>query len=69
MFFLKQIYIPEHTPIEVPFHLFVQHEIVNQMNFQKKKTTISGVRGKKTTNTLINAKEESDKLKEQCAQQ
>lgn len=38
-------------------------------NFQKKKPSVSGARGKKITNSLINAKEESDKLKEQCAQQ
>ena len=38
-------------------------------DFQKKQPSISGTRGKRITNNLINAKEESDKLKEQCAQQ
>ena len=38
-------------------------------DFQKKQPSISGTRGKRITNNLINAKEESEKLKEQCAQQ
>ena len=40
-------------------------EVAKQSFCHKKKTK----NGKRTTNTLINAKEESDKLKEQCAQQ
>ena len=38
-------------------------------NYGKKQSTISGIKSKRPTNNLINAKEESEKLKEQCAQQ
>ena len=40
-----------------------------QSNYGKKQSTLSGIRNKKPANNLINAKEESEKLKEQCAQQ
>ena len=38
-------------------------------NYGKKQSSISGIKSKRPTNNLINAKEESEKLKEQCAQQ
>ena len=40
-----------------------------QKDNHMKKTTLGSTSGKRTTNALINAKEESEKLKEQCAQQ
>ena len=38
-------------------------------SYGKKQSTLSGIKSKRPTNNLINAKEESEKLKEQCAQQ
>ena len=47
-----------------------EHAESGQNNFNKKTTELtSGTRGRRTTNNLINAKQESEKLKEQCAQQ
>ena len=43
-------------------------EMVQKDNHMKK-TTLGSTGGKRNTNALINAKEESEKLKEQCAQQ
>ena len=50
-------------------HSRYDSDCLKENNFQKKKPTLSGSKGKRITNNLINAKEESDKLKEQCAQQ
>jgi len=37
VFFLTQIYILEHNPIEELFRLSAQRETANQIHFQKKK--------------------------------
>ena len=42
---------------------------LKQCNYGRKQSSLSGVKTKKPSNNLINAKEESEKLKEQCAQQ
>ena len=44
-------------------------DLKGQSNHGKKQSSLPGIKTKKPVNNLINAKEESEKLKEQCAQQ